>query len=578
MSCFSLLLVLFWSIIFPTSENSVNSRIIVEKCRKSAITETTFLGFAEIGYNPQELSPKAYNCLKLPITETTFSEFGGTVDNRVGFFEIVDNCAEFSKTVDNSHNSTIIVTTFSELPIIGDNCRELSKTVYNSRGLYTTLDNSQELPTIVDNSVEFLESLDNSRQLSRFSVDSSHIDIRSEPYQGGSLEFSALESGNTKVTYSVKVKNGQTSSASFDLTATQTAAFQDSLIATPGVIDTDGVKLIDPIVEGPPMNARQASRFRYLQVYRNWGIKKLGLDTMGMKQLDGSGSVICIADTGQPDHSLLVDNIGLVKMFVNDASPLDANGHSTHVAGIIKEIAPSVQLPIAKVLSDRGYGSNAGVASGIVWCKSIGAHGVNLSLGSSMYSSAIHQAGVICRENGVELIAAAGNDGPGLPSSIGYPARDSLFIGVGSIDRYGVSSPFSSTGPEGWVSAPGQSILSTYLDDTFVPLSGTSMAAPFVSGMLALWVQAHGTTDGFRDAIARLAVDAGPEGFDDVYFHGIVSPAIYADTITNEEPVVDPEPGPVRDIDTNNLIALVVFGIVFFAIVFFFVKRKYGNE
>ncbi|RSN74571.1 MAG: peptidase S8 [Thermoproteota archaeon] len=227
----------------------------------------------------------------------------------------------------------------------------------------------------------------------------------------------------------------------------------------------------------------------------------------------------------------------------------DKNGHGTHVSGIIAStinnvgnagVAPNVTLYAVKVLNNAGYGTYSDIAEGIILAVK-GPDGIvgteddakilSMSLGGSSDSSVLHDAVVWAYNNGAIIVAAAGNEGDGDPSTdnVAYPARYSEVIAVAAVDSsYNIPS-WSSDGPEVDVAAPGVSIYSTYKNGGYATLSGTSMATPHVSATIAL-IQAiriaYGkqplTFSQMYETITKTAVDIGSPGFDVFSGYGLV--------------------------------------------------------
>jgi Subtilase family/Secretion system C-terminal sorting domain len=199
--------------------------------------------------------------------------------------------------------------------------------------------------------------------------------------------------------------------------------------------------------------------------------------------------------------------------FVNkDNDPMDDNGHGTHVAGIvaantdsIKGVAPNALLLAYKVLDASGSGSESNIISGIERVVDPNNDGnydnkadiANMSLGGAgdpndALSTAVNNAVKI----GVVFCIAAGNSGT--YGTIGSPGCASDAITVGSTDKSNFLSYFSSKGPTSDVYsikpdilAPGSNIKSTYLNDSYKILSGTSMASPHIAGVCALIKKQH---------------------------------------------------------------------------------------
>lgn len=334
----------------------------------------------------------------------------------------------------------------------------------------------------------------------------------------------------------------------------------------------EDVHLIEPIIESPTMNERQAAIYSESKDFKNWGILKFGLDTI-MDKHKGKGVKVCICDTGKPTHIKLIASIKESQNFTSDPSVEDGNGHSTHVAGIIHEIAPETEILIAKVLSDKGSGTNQGVAAGISWCVNQGANFINMSLGGSNPSSVMKEAIDFATLKGVTIIAAVGNRGQSDQNTIGYPARYDEVIAIGSINDQVKVSTFSSSGEEGDLVAAGEKILSTYKENTYRILSGTSMAAPFISGVAALYYEKHQSNTAIERMIEIGSTDMLPEGFDRFSFWGHVEPMLLFDFKT--PPDQPTEPTPTEPTGKNQIwIFFGIVAVVILVIVLFYRKKE----
>ncbi len=171
----------------------------------------------------------------------------------------------------------------------------------------------------------------------------------------------------------------------------------------------------------------------------------------------------------------------------NDSIAQDANGHGTHVAGIIHQIAPDAKIMDVRVLDATGGGSYANIAKGIRYAADNGANVINLSLGGSA-DSTLQSAIAYAYGKGVEVCMAAGNSGGATPL---YPAAYATQYGiaVGAVDSNrnlaGFSNRSGSTVMD-FVDAPGVNIYSTLPGNTWGYKSGTSMATPIVAAAVAL--------------------------------------------------------------------------------------------
>lgn len=243
----------------------------------------------------------------------------------------------------------------------------------------------------------------------------------------------------------------------------------------------------------------------------------------------------------------------------NDNNVNDVMGHGTHVAGIaaavtndgtgIAGIAGGCNIMPVKVLDDDGNGNDADIIKGIKYATDHGAQVINLSLGGPDSSNAIQEAVNYATNHGVSVVTAAGNEnGP-----IDTPGNCRGVITVGAIERNGTRASYSNFGPKLDVVAPGSDILSTYIGtgpSGYTYFSGTSMAAPFVSGVVALIKAANPnlSPSEVTDIIHRSATDLGQHGFSNYYGYGLVN-ADKAVDLALQETWTSPALGSYTDID-----------------------------
>jgi subtilisin family serine protease len=275
----------------------------------------------------------------------------------------------------------------------------------------------------------------------------------------------------------------------------------------------------------------------------DWGLKLFGIPPL-WKETQGEGIKVGVLDTGIAlEHPDLQPAILKAQDFTRSPSAAyDAQGHGTHVSGIIAArrnaqgivgVAPQSKIIVAKVLNDEGAGTSQDIVAGIQWAIKSGADILSMSLGSSEPDEEIHQALLLAISKGIFVITAAGNEGPDL-DTVGYPAGFPEMVAVGSIDRRKRLSQFSSRGRQVDVVAPGDEITSCYPPRSYATLSGTSMATPFISGVVALALAKHRKMGGktplrtqkdLIEHLCRTSADAGLAGFDPLYGCGIVNPA-----------------------------------------------------
>lgn len=204
-------------------------------------------------------------------------------------------------------------------------------------------------------------------------------------------------------------------------------------------------------------------------------------------------------ENGQDDSGNgKIDDIHGWDFFSNDNNPIPSNnGHGTHVAGIAAA-ATNNNIGIASLgYNTRFMALKAGDGIGgglpfayqaVIYAAEEGADIINCSWGSTRFSRAAEEIVNFANSRGSIVVAAAGNDNS---PDIFYPAGYASVISVGSVDLNGTKSSFSSYGPSVNVSAPGNQIYSTILNNEYGFSSGTSMAAPVVSALAALTKATH---------------------------------------------------------------------------------------
>jgi subtilisin len=224
-----------------------------------------------------------------------------------------------------------------------------------------------------------------------------------------------------------------------------------------------------------------------------WGVRRTGVG-------DGTGKRVWIIDTGvDTDHPDLDVDTVLSKCFVsNETSVEDNNGHGTHVAGIIGAlnnsrgvvgVASGVRIIALKALNDDGEGSTSQLVRALNYVGQNAKPGevVNMSLGSDTISLSLDNAVRSLAEKGILFSIAAGNQSE--KASLSSPGRvnhPNVFT-VSAIDSLGRFASFSNFGNDVVdIAAPGVRIISTFSKGRYAQLSGTSMAAPHVAGILVI--------------------------------------------------------------------------------------------
>lgn len=298
----------------------------------------------------------------------------------------------------------------------------------------------------------------------------------------------------------------------------------------------------------------------------------------------GRGVTVAVVDTGvSTAGNDTPKNMLQGKDFVdNDLQPADLEGHGTHVAGTIAQhtgngvgaagLAYDANILPVRVLGPQG-GSTYDVADGITWAVEQGADVINLSLGSSSYTSVMQNAIDYAVENGVIVVAATGNDGK---ASVNYPGANEGVIGVGAVGADQGVAPYSNGGTGLDLVAPGGNMEMDYdgngygdgilqeVDEAgevyYAFYEGTSMATPHVAASAALLLAAGAAPEDVEGLLRATAKDLEGAGWSTWTGYGLIQPLAALQTLAGsvadplpEEEVVTEEPAPVTDTTAPTL-------------------------
>jgi len=280
-----------------------------------------------------------------------------------------------------------------------------------------------------------------------------------------------------------------------------------------------------------------------------WNMRVVNAEQAWDVQTGSRSVVVAVLDTGVfRDHSDLKASYmtGGYDWVNNDSNPADDHGHGTAVAGIIAAetnngygIAGLAQVSVVaeKVLDRSGTGTWANVASGIIHATDLGADVISMSFAGHSPSATVKSAVNYAYGKGCLLVAAAGNGNTNTPS---YPAAFDKVLAVAA--TYGepdLRAPYSDFGDWITLSAPGgfdanrngrvdlgeHWVLSTYGVNNFIYLYGTSLAAPHVSGLAALYKSKYPTATNTQiEAVLKATADEkGDSGWDQYYGYGRIN-------------------------------------------------------
>jgi len=271
-----------------------------------------------------------------------------------------------------------------------------------------------------------------------------------------------------------------------------------------------------------------------------WNIDAIKADSAHTENITGSGVKIAVMDSGIDVYSEVIPKGGVDLVDPTEGYGDDMTGHGTGVAGIIGApmddsgiigVAPDAEIYNVKVLDSSNSANVSRIIEGLDWCIENDMDIINMSFGTDNYSRALDEKIAEVEQAGILMVSSAGNG-----ENIQYPAKFDSVIAVGSVDSSMEKATASATGEELELVAPGENVMSTMLIGGYGAQSGTSMAAPHITGAAALLLSKDLTksSDFIRELLSATANDLGD---DNLYGNGIVDVyyglEIYDDFETN---------------------------------------------
>ncbi|MCX8128805.1 MAG: S8 family serine peptidase [Clostridia bacterium] len=265
-----------------------------------------------------------------------------------------------------------------------------------------------------------------------------------------------------------------------------------------------------------------------------WGLPKIKANQAWDAAREKSTVTLAVLDTGvNTSHPDLAGRfVSGYNTISNSANVSDDNGHGTHVAGIaaairnnskgIAGVSNKISIMPIKVLDSTGSGYTTDICEGIVWAANRGAKIINLSMSAPGKDEFLQSAIDYAYDKGAIIVAAAGNSNT---DTAYYPAALNNVIAVSSLDTSGFKAYSSNYGTYIDLTAPGVNIYSTASDGKYGYMSGTSMAASFVSAAAAyLWSLDNTlTAEKVEQTLKDSATDMGYSGKDTYYGYGLIN-------------------------------------------------------
>lgn len=303
----------------------------------------------------------------------------------------------------------------------------------------------------------------------------------------------------------------------------------DSLETIDAVADADMIEYIEPDYIVNFMGTNDPYYGSY-----GWFLEMTNAPYVWARGAFGKGVVVAVLDSGvmmsHPDFEY-TQFVSPYNTTNGSTDVTDTIGHGTGVAGIIAAsynnqkgltgIMPQASIMPIKITSGATGGKHSWLIQGIDYAASHGADVINMSVGDPIESVAMNDACNRAAAKGVILVAASGND---YDCTIEYPASYSSVVSVGSIERDGAHSTFSTYNQYVDVVAPGRGIFLPTTNGKYASMTGTSGSAPQVAAMAAMIKSLDKSINGtgFKEILRVTCVDKGKAGRDDYFGYGLM--------------------------------------------------------
>jgi hypothetical protein len=214
---------------------------------------------------------------------------------------------------------------------------------------------------------------------------------------------------------------------------------------------------------------------------------------LDVPQLQGS----TISNNPESNQTVLVQQSSAAVLDQSSAAVLDNGGssysdfgHGTMTTGLVHLAAPTAKILPLKAFSANGTGYVSNIIAALYYAVQNNANIVNMSFDTPTSSPAFSAAISYANQQGLILVAAAGNNSSSAPV---YPAAlNTSVMGIASTTDWDTISSFSNYGDtDVWIAAPGEYVISTFPGGTFASMSGTSFSSPLVAGSADLLMTAQ---------------------------------------------------------------------------------------